>query len=369
MNASRPTGRAKLAFLLCLALVAALRWAAGTPTPPVDQVQSQFGWADEQSCRQCHQAIVDAYDQTGHRHTLTRGDAPASTQKLTQLSLRDEPANGSIRVLLDGDYPIASFETDQTPRRVELDWCFGSGLHARTWVASLPGGWGESDMLEFRWSWYSMIDGFAVTPGQDETPEPGYFSGLGTLKDSSRAVRCFACHASYIPVQQGRIDFHGLVAGVHCQRCHGPQQRHVHTGGAAPADRFWSDATPLESINRCGECHRRADETPADQIRPDNEALARFQPVGLAQSPCFQKSNSMTCMTCHDPHRSLQSQDSRGVWQCLQCHDPNQRPDAALCSASRRDDCLACHMPKVKQQAPLEFTDHWIRVRERDAER
>lgn len=365
MNASFTADRAKLAAVFAVVVAAALHWAATTSTPPVDQVQSQFGIADETTCQQCHGEIVAAYQQTGHRHTLTRGDARASTEKLRGLSINDPAAGGHVQISLHGEYPVARFEVGDAEKKVALDWCFGSGRHARTWAATLPGSWGETDMLEFRWTWYRSIDGFDVTPGQQQVPEPGHFAGLGTLKDAARAVRCFACHASYIPVVDGRIDLRNLEAGINCQRCHGPLQHHAQGASLVNDANSWSKLTPLESINRCGQCHRRGDETPSEQIRPDNVTLTRFQPVGLAQSPCFQQSKTMTCMTCHDPHRPLSAQDSRGTWQCLQCHDHVKHPEATLCSAGHRDDCLTCHMPKVKQEpAPLEFTDHWIRVRE-----
>lgn len=109
--------------------------------------------------------------------------------------------------------------------------------------------------------------------------------------------------------------------------------------------------------------HRRADEQNPEDIRPGNVDIVRFQPVGLTQSPCFRSSPEMTCVTCHDPHRPLEAQDSLGIWQCVQCHD-SAHQDQTTCSAGHRDDCLRCHMPKVRLDSPIRFTDHWIRVRE-----
>lgn len=359
--------RAKAVLVLLAAGLVLLRWISSTPPVPVDIVQTNYGWADESTCIDCHRDVVDAYQENGHLLTLTRADAPASTRLLERLSVKDPFSGGKVTVDRSGTYPIAVHRTENEESRLVLDWCFGSGHHARTWVGTLPGSWGETDMVEFRWTWYALTDDFAITPGQEEVSAPGHFAELGSVKDPSRARRCFACHASYIAIRDGRIDQQSLVAGIQCQRCHGPMQDHVQQarrGDGKGADPFWRSATALESINRCGQCHRRADEFRPEQIRPDNVVLARFQPIGLSQSPCFQKSEKLTCMTCHDPHLPLSKQDSKGDWQCLQCHDPKRNRQAHPCAAGNVEDCLRCHMPKVKQDAPLEFTDHWIRVRD-----
>jgi hypothetical protein len=150
-----------------------------------------------------------------------------------------------------------------------------------------------------------------------------------------------------------------LHAGVSCQACHGPRARHVETQGAV-REKHLGTLGQEESINRCAQCHRRADEMDTEPIHADNKNLARFQPIGITKSKCFQ-SPQMTCTVCHDPHQPLEDQNLTGIWQCVQCHDgAKQRP---TCGAGRTDDCLTCHMPKVRADAPLDFTDHWIRVR------
>jgi hypothetical protein len=95
-------------------------------------------------------------------------------------------------------------------------------------------------------------------------------------------------------------------------------------------------------------------------ISPGNKDIVRFQPVGLSQSRCFQ-SPKMTCVICHDPHVPLKDQNLGGIWQCVQCHDASQQQ--VTCGAGQRDRCVTCHMPKVRSDSPLDFTDHWIRVR------
>jgi hypothetical protein len=217
-----------------------------------------------------------------------------------------------------------------------------------------------TDLLEFRWSWYRQTEGFDLTPGQPSPPGPGYFQHLGMLFDQPKARHCFACHASVVPATGGRIASEAIHPGVTCQRCHGHLADHVASDGA-DVPKSLKNLSREESVRRCAQCHRSADEQKLEDIRPDHAELVRFQPVGLAQSACFQNSPDMTCMTCHNPHLPLSAQDSRGIWQCLQCHNPDEAAQTH-CRAGRTEDCLSCHMPQVPLKAPLTFTDHWIRL-------
>jgi len=69
----------------------------------------------------------------------------------------------------------------------------------------------------------------------------------------------------------------------------------------------------------------------------------------LRASRCYQKSDSLSCTTCHDPHAAPPAEEQREHYRaaCLACHD------AAACraaperrAAQNQDDCSACHMPR-----------------------
>ncbi|MBC8115492.1 MAG: hypothetical protein H7062_13995 [Candidatus Saccharimonas sp.] len=313
---------------------------------------------------ECHSQGKDFW-QTGHAQTLRRAVGEKSIALLQQLDQSNSDLVKALRLHFQEQDVLAVDTESDTEQQLSLDWCFGSGRHACTWVGTLPDSWGATDLVEFRWSWYSEIEGFDVTPGQASARGDGYFGGLGVLFDHPKARQCFACHASYLSMPAGRLDESSIKPGVTCQRCHGPQQRHVESGGNFVSESL-RNLDQHESINRCAQCHRRADEREPSDIRTDNPEIVRFQPVGLLQSACFKNSAKLTCVTCHDPHRPLEAQDSRGIWQCVQCHNP-AHTDHTHCAAKHQDDCLACHMPKVRSSAPVRFTDHWIRVR-RDGE-
>ncbi len=349
-------------FLVILCSFVAYRLSRPSVTSqlPTDRIHSlNQGWVDEKRCAECHEE-AETFWETGHAQTLRPVNDSHSLELLKQMNTFLAAQGASTSIHFDDDTVVAVHERDGKTSQIQLDWCFGSGEHARTWVGTLTDSNGATDLVEFHWTWYHDVDSFDITPGQPEETGSGYFAGLGLLSDAPKARKCFACHSSYLPVKTGKIHTEALHPGVTCQRCHGPRQAHVDSEGEI-TDSFWKNASQLESIHRCAECHRRAEEQVPEDVNKQNHDIARFQPVGLVQSPCFQGSQ-MTCLTCHNPHLTLKAQDSLGIWQCTQCHDGTESKHS-LCAAGHVERCLECHMPKVKMKSPLEFTDHWIRIR------
>jgi Cytochrome c554 and c-prime len=323
-----------------------------------DVISLSSGWADESSCIDCHEQ-AEQFSETGHARTLTPATSSESLELLRSLGASTIGHREGIAVTSVDDQVQAFRSAAGADATARLDWCFGSGQHARTWVSTLPDALGSPDLLEFRWTWYHDTQDFGVTPGQPDHPGEGTIGMLGLLFDGPRAWRCFSCHSSRVPSAGEPLDASQIHAGVTCQRCHGPRADHVDSEGEYH-DPVWTVTDREEAVNRCGQCHRRADEQALDTIRAGNPDIVRFQPVGLSQSACYINSQ-MSCTTCHDPHRSMASQDSRRIQQCVKCHDPEQT-EHVLCAASMTDNCLACHMPTVQSVPGLSFTDHWIRV-------
>lgn len=358
------TNKRLIVVALVFGVFALWRISAPHSAKPQDRIAVSSGWADEQRCVECHQQAVD-FGRTGHARTLRLAVDVDSVVHLRRLSEDAPQLDEALRLHFSDDHVHAVDSGHGVDRQLPLDWCFGSGRHACTWVGTLSDSWGTTDLVEFRWTWYSALERFDVTPGQPPTRGDDHFGGLGVLFDHPKARRCFACHASFLPMHEGRLDESKIKAGVTCQRCHGPQQKHVKSGGAFVPESLHR-LSQSESVRRCAQCHRSADEQSSADITRENREIVRFQPVGLVQSACFQKSSTLTCVTCHDPHRPLEAQDSGGIWQCVQCHD-STKPDRTACQAGHRENCLKCHMPKVRGAAPLFFTDHWIRVRHDEA--
>ena len=251
-----------------------------------------------------------------------------------------------------------------------MDWRVGSGRRSRTYVTLVSDAAGRSELLEHRWSWYADGDQWAVTLGHPDRPAEG-IGGIGRIHSHADTLACFGCHATAVPVEQGQIEPERIVPGIRCDRCHRNATQHataVRRGQRDATVERLGSLSPLESVNRCGECHRRADQLAPDELVPTNLQLVRFAGAALVQSPCFKMSRSdrpLTCLTCHDPHGPAETDPLEYAAQCGNCHT-GRSSDAPRCSAERSTaNCIACHMPKLQVAPHLEFTDHWIRVRSR----
>lgn len=156
--------------------------------------------------------------------------------------------------------------------------------------------------------------------------------------------------------------------GVRCESCHGPGSDHVQAivdGRASEAAALIKNPgrlAPRDLIAHCGTCHRPPASEPheVDFSDPWN---TRHQPVYFTQSRCFQESDELTCMTCHDPHGRV-LRNAAGFYRnrCLGCHADESRSPAAACGEPSQADCANCHMPKVQPHEHLAFTNHWIGV-------
>jgi predicted CXXCH cytochrome family protein len=311
------------------------------------------------SCAACHAAEVDEWRSSPHARTLERATGGAA-ERLGAA----EPQEGVSGRFVARDGRVA-LESPQVAEPVPVSWVFGSGVHARTPVSTWLDPRGRTVMLEHALSWYPP--GFlAATLGTGASSGEAGLAGCGTLLDPATTRACFGCHATLVPMADGRVDEAAVMGGVGCARCHPDGDRHaaaMHAGVVDPTAGAWRRLTPLESIRACGECHRRDDQLTPDEIRPDNRLLVRFAPVGLSQSACFtrQGDRRLDCMTCHDPHASADRRPLATAERCVACHG-DAAPHAACPAAPATSDCTTCHMPKVEVQPHLRFTDHWIRV-------
>lgn len=323
-----------------------------------------------QRCSACHAGVHQNMATSPHRRTLNEGADP---------EIRSRFAGRSFQHTLGG--PTVSFEerdqqlwmkSDAYPDAIRVDWMFGSGQHAMTPVSLLVNTAGATELIEGSVSWFPP-GVLGATPGANLSGTPG-ISSLGSPQDHPTTLECFGCHVTQLPVQNGRILTDEMFRGVTCERCHfgGEQHARAMELGSSYSWQKWSDLTPLESVNRCGECHRRADQLTPDELLPERTVLVRFASVGLAMSRCFLDQDTvhdpanktrLDCLTCHDPHRPAERSSASYVQKCLQCHGLEASQARECTSSQTASNCLSCHMPSVSVADNLVLTDHWIRVR------
>ena len=227
-----------------------------------------------------------------------------------------------------------------------LEWCFGAGSKAFTPVGRI----GEQ-YVEHRVSWYRESGSLGLTPGHAPARAPSAQAAAGIVQSAATITRCFNCHAS--GVKPGP-DLSAIVPGVTCERCHGPGGAHLDAGKAPILNPGRMPAAAQVAV--CAECHRSpGTEFSSPMPELDDPMSIRFAPVGLSASACYLKSKTLSCLTCHDPHRDpLPAADAFYARVCSSCH-PCKRQANAM-------NCAACHMRKSSPAVNLTFTDRRIRV-------
>jgi predicted CXXCH cytochrome family protein len=92
----------------------------------------------------------------------------------------------------------------------------------------------------------------------------------------------------------------------------------------------------------------------------------------LRQSRCYQSSEKLTCITCHNPHGAAEPEKkrARSVQACSSCHTDEScgLERAERLQKNAANDCVACHMPTVDTDIPhIAFTHHRIGVHAKDS--
>jgi hypothetical protein len=368
------SGRIGALCLIVLAAAAASGWrhAQRTAAAPV-LAQAPWQPFSQKSCAECHAEITDSFIHAPHANTLHRGSEPEILSRFAGRKHVD--GKTGIEFHYENREGGLWLSTPSYGRDVPIDWIFGSGTHAQTPLITWTGAAGGTIPIEHRVSWYPG-DRLERTLGSEDVPaHDAGISCLGRQYSPAEAATCFGCHSTQVPVTENlKIRFDALVPNIGCVRCHWQGAEHalgMKSGEAAGIEHL-SQLPPLEAVNRCGECHRRANEQEPHLIDPEEKAIVRFAPVGLVQSPCFLRQQDveldpgkparLDCATCHNPHAPPQRDWQAYVAACLQCHDQARHRALDCPVAKRSDDCLPCHMPKVAMNPWLSFTDHWIRA-------
>lgn len=217
----------------------------------------------------------------------------------------------------------------------------GAGVQGQTPLIRTDMGVAES-----RVSYFTGLQQFGVTIGQQPGASASAEAALGLHQNQTNLKSCLSCHATVITQ-----DLDPVVPGIQCVRCHPGANEHA----ADPRQRPLNPGklSVEAQVRFCGNCHRVV--SPGQETDPDN---VRFQPLRLMKSRCFESAN-IGCLTCHDAHQDVRRNDAAYYNEkCLSCHVAKP----AHVGARQKGDCIACHMHRVNLHLALGFTDHFIRT-------
>jgi len=253
------------------------------------------------------------------------------------------PETGFFDAYMDSGHPWKIYHVE------------GSEPGADTWphtpVPPLPVvegvqlGWGDVEYVIGNFFWKTRFmdrEGYIYTGDEGETTQwnlateewVNYHSG------EVKPFNCGRCHTTgYDPEGDSQHGLEGIEGsweqdGIRCEACHGPSSEHVSNPGTAPP-----------GGKECSECHYRDSEF----RMPWKSGFMKHhqQSEDLSHSP----HTGLTCMTCHNPHRSTVYNDGGMISSCTTCHPGNQNNGYYIVDGMESQSCKDCHMPLMGKSA------------------
>jgi len=367
----RPSLRTGLAALVLCLVAAGFWWWNRPPSEPPDDSTVQRasvvlnpGYVGPTACAPCHAERVADFGRTRHQLACVVPTAemmPAAFLTGGTVQTPDRSLHFEMSHVAGAFVQTTVRETESGEERTTspIAYVYGSG--------------GVTDEVYFTWHGDRLFELPAVWLNPLGDWGTSLFDPRGT-GDFSRemTIRCVECHNTWFEHVPGTLNEYrreGAILGVTCERCHGPAEAHVAGRQPARAPQRPNIVHPGRlsrdrQIDICAQCHsntikprgRPFTYMPGEPLevyfkafetrRPEDDHVAN-QVGYLRQSLCFAKSESLTCTTCHDPHKApALDKLSAGRAACIKCHESSDCQERARLPEAIRDSCVECHMPR-----------------------
>lgn len=338
--------------------------ATGTP------LNTNPGYVGIDACTDCHADRVAEFRET--RHNLAA---------CPPLSDSGSPKLPSSAIVFSSALPGTEFFVTQKGRDViqrKIEHTSAGVRQDSAAIAFAYGSGGIGDEVNFAWKGDELFELALVWLRPQQCWGVQLFADQYEISSHQRPAtsRCLECHHTWfeqIAGSQNRYSRDSFLMGITCERCHGPAQEHVARHWANPGEKTpQAIVTPSHlprdrQLDICGQCHASSvyRKTPLFSFRPGDRLEDHFrllEPHGvendhvadqmryLRESACFINSDSLTCTTCHSPHRKA-SPDEVGRQACVKCHEGADCHRREHLPEAVRDDCVSCHMPRYNRVA------------------
>ncbi len=352
-------------------------------------------YVGNQVCARCHAEIAKHYTQSPMSHSWMRANSETLIDGSFSASLPATVADPHSPFVyqcrlengrLIQEETLADSAINNYSRKYAAAYLVGSGNHARAMIGEHNGYFTQLPI-----GWFSQEGKWKLNPGYE----------LANHRfDRPILPGCLACHGGYAAHQSPARNRYEIPAtnGINCEHCHGPGKAHADWHENDSGQKLAKLNDPIinpkhlpaaRSLDVCLQCHLQGDvvlyrqNADAFSFRP-GESLTDHrldyliqtenpESFGVAshgsrlmRSRCFLGSReTLTCTTCHDPHRPVSDFSSADYnAKCQSCHQPEacNRPPKEE-PRTQTDHCIACHMPQreTREGRHLVSTDHWIR--------
>jgi tetratricopeptide (TPR) repeat protein len=342
-----------------------------------------------EACRSCHNNVYEDYIHTGMGQSFGEATGERSAAQFSEHPVvYDSFSNFWYKPFVSGDsLYIMEYRLhgrDTIHKRIErVAYIIGSGHHTNSHVVSF-----NERLYQAPITFYTQRQKWDLAPG--------FENGFNSRFTRALTMECLSCHNALPDLVPGSENkFSSVPMGITCERCHGPGSLHVKEklSGKLVDTATGTDYTIVNprqlpiafQTDVCERCHLQGvtvlnegmaftDFRPAMRLaevmhvflpREKDKFLMASQADRLRQSACY-ASGDMSCITCHNPHISVQvDQTARFNSACKNCHEAGDDCTATPSARQQRqDNCNGCHMPKsgAIDIPHVSITDHNIQI-------
>ena len=349
--------------------------SAGDPVPlgltsiPEDSAaetaQRAIGYVGMDACVNCHADRCAEFRGTRHAQACVVPDPDNMPAAFTAGGVYQSP-QAPVRFEMgrkDREFFVSAIrDTPQGEQRTQSPIAFVYGSGAGTDEVFFT--WHGDRLYELPIVWLHPLNSWGADPFDPQGS--GDFSREWT-------IRCVECHNTWLEYVPGSLNEYKrdhLLLGVTCEKCHGPGRLHVEHHAANPDDKLAHAITVPRDLPRerqmdlCALCHSNSlyhrrppfSYKPGDRLddyyrtlsgtqHPEEDHVAN-QTAYLKQSRCYAESESLTCTTCHNPHRPRSPEHmGSGESACMRCHQPADCREQPRLPTAVQNNCVGCHMP------------------------
>ena len=279
------------------------------------------GYLGPKACTPCHASRVHEFLQTIHARACRRPQdgpmAPGFDKGLGRYITAESGLRFDMTHEGNDYFQTAIQQSPNGENRVKsrIDLVYGAN---------------KADEVFFTWRGdrlYELMTVWLHPNNQWANTSFNRYGGGGFARETT--IRCLECHTTWFAHVTGTANQYqpdSFILGTTCEKCHGPGKDHVEfhrthpRATAAHAILNPANLSRERLLEVCTQCHANFTKPrgPANKYRP-GEPLDQYYRLAqtkyrdedhvanqikyLRQSKCFQKSETMTCVTCHDPHK------------------------------------------------------------------
>jgi len=330
-------------------------------------------FAGIETCAKCHPAETNAYAHTAHFFTSQQAGLHSIKGSFKKGENRFSYAADKIVYLekqKDSLYQVYYHKGKKVVQR-RFDIVIGSGTKGQTYLS-----WIDDHLIELPVSYFTQVQQWANSPGYPLSP---------IIFNRPVTARCLECHSTfaqtinYNPDIPPVFDSTKMILTVSCEKCHGPAARHVAYHSTHANDTVGMFIVKPSQLSRqlaldvCAVCHsgRLEEKKPPFQFVAGDSLSSYFEATDAAKktgvmdvhgnqlgilsaSKCFRLSKTMTCITCHNPHKNERGNTAVFSQRCMSCHQEQHKTIEGLSNETLVNNCIDCHMP-LQESTSISF--------------